>query len=71
MQSAAAGVALLSAFEQTLVRACNALVTDYCISDTTWATLTERYTTEQLMEVVFVVANHSLMAMVTNLRDQT
>ena len=66
MQSAATGGALLPAFEQALVRASNELVADYCISDVTWATLAERYTTEQMMEVVFVVANYSLMAMVTN-----
>ncbi len=44
----------------------NELVADYRISDATWATLAERYTTEQLIEVVFVVANYSLMSMVTN-----
>jgi 4-carboxymuconolactone decarboxylase len=66
IRSAATDGALLSPFEQALVRASNELVANYCISDATWATLAERYTTEQLMEVVFVVANYSLMAMVTN-----
>jgi 4-carboxymuconolactone decarboxylase len=66
MRSAATGGALLPAFEQALIRASNELVADYRISDATWATLAERYTTEQLMEVVFVVANYSLMSMVTN-----
>jgi 4-carboxymuconolactone decarboxylase len=66
IQSAATGGPLLSAFEQALVRASNELVSDYRISDATWATLAERYTTEQLMEVVFVVANYSLITMVTN-----
>jgi 4-carboxymuconolactone decarboxylase len=66
MRSAATDGVLLSEFEQALVRASNELIADHCISDTTWATLAGRYTREQLMEVVFVVANYSLMAMVTN-----
>jgi alkylhydroperoxidase family enzyme len=66
MRSAATDGVLLSEFEQALVRASNELIADHRISDTTWATLAGHYTKEQLMEVVFVVANYSLMAMVTN-----
>ena len=36
------------------------------MSDETWQQLAERYSAEQMMDVVFVVANYSLMAMVTN-----
>jgi 4-carboxymuconolactone decarboxylase len=56
----------LAPFERTLVRAVDELVADHRVSDGTWAELAERYTTPQLMETVFIVANYSLMAMVTN-----
>lgn len=42
------------------------LVSQHQLSDATWAKLAEKYTAQQLMEVVFTVANYSLMAMVTN-----
>lgn len=56
----------LSPFDQALMRAAEELVADHCISDETWASLAERYTTEQLIEVVFMVANYTLLAMVNN-----
>jgi alkylhydroperoxidase family enzyme len=56
----------LADFELTLLKAAEELVTNHCVADATWATLAEQYTTQQLMEVVFVVANYSLIAMVTN-----
>jgi len=56
----------LSPFEQALVKAAEELVSEHCISDATWAVLAERYTTKQLIELVFMVANYTLLAMVNN-----
>lgn len=56
----------LSAFDQALARAAEELVREHCISDETWAVLAQKYTTEQLIEVVFMVANYTLLAMVNN-----
>jgi len=66
MQSIKADGVLLPPFDQTLMRAADELVAKHQISDPTWAALAGRYDVQQLMEVVFVVANYSLMAMVTN-----
>ena len=66
MESAKQDGAILTPFEQALVRAVGELVADHAMSDATWQELAERYSTEQMMDVVFVVANYSLMAMVTN-----
>jgi 4-carboxymuconolactone decarboxylase len=66
VEGARRGGAGLTQFEHALLEAVDELVTEHCVSDATWAKLAERYTTPQLMEVVFTVANYSLMAMVTN-----
>jgi alkylhydroperoxidase family enzyme len=66
IEAAKRGGAGLSPFDNTLLKAVQELVTDHVISDQTWGMLAGRYTTQQLMEVVFLVANYSLMAMVTN-----
>ncbi|MBV1687193.1 carboxymuconolactone decarboxylase family protein [Novosphingobium sp. G106] len=66
MESAQQDGAILTPFEQALIRAVNELVADHAMSDATWQALTDRYSTEQMIDVVFVVANYSLMAMVTN-----
>lgn len=59
----------LSPFEQVLTRAVEELVRDHCISDGTWAGLAERYSTMELIELVFLVANYTLLAMVNNSLD--
>jgi alkylhydroperoxidase family enzyme len=56
----------LPPFEQALVRAADELVRGHFISDATWAALAERYATQQLMELVFLVGNYALLAMATN-----
>jgi alkylhydroperoxidase family enzyme len=56
----------LAPFEQALTRTAEELVRDHCISDATWAVLAGRYTNSQLIEVVFMVANYTLLAMVNN-----
>jgi alkylhydroperoxidase family enzyme len=56
----------LSAFDLVLVKAAEELVKDHCISDETWAALAARYTTEQLIETVFMVGNYTLMSMVNS-----
>jgi alkylhydroperoxidase family enzyme len=56
----------LSFFDQALVHAAEELMRDHTISDATWATLKTRYTTTQLMEVVFLVGNYATTAMATN-----
>ena len=55
----------LTAFDKVLIRAADELKRDQKIADDTWAALAERYSTEQLMEVVFVVGCYLTMAMLT------
>lgn len=55
----------LSKFDQCLMRAAEELVRQQCVRDETWACLAERYSQEQLMEVVFLVGCYSIMAMIT------
>ena len=53
-------------YYKALAKAAEELVREHCISDATWAVLAERYTTKQLIELVFMVANYTLLAMVNN-----
>jgi 4-carboxymuconolactone decarboxylase len=55
----------LSQFDRCLMRASEELVREQCVRDETWACLAERYSQEQLMEVVFLVGCYSIMAMIT------
>jgi 4-carboxymuconolactone decarboxylase len=50
--------------EAALLRAVDELVAGATVSDTTWATLTESLTTQQLMDLVFTVGAYDLLAMV-------
>ena len=50
----------------TLLRAVDELHADACISDATWAALSQRYKTEQLMDVVFAVGQYNLVSMALN-----
>lgn len=56
----------LSAWDRTLVRAADELVRTQKLGDVSWAALGTRYTTEQAMEVVFLVGCYNVMAMLTN-----
>jgi 4-carboxymuconolactone decarboxylase len=55
----------LTEFDRTLIKAADELESDQMISDATWAALAERYSVEQLMEVVFVAGCYQTMAMLT------
>ena len=66
IEAARYGGAGLPPFERALVTAVEELVSEQCISNETWDVLAERYTTEQLIELVFMVGNYTLLAMVNN-----
>ena len=53
-------------FDATLLRAADELHTDSVVSDQTWAALSERYNTEQLMDTVFAVGQYTLVSMSLN-----
>jgi 4-carboxymuconolactone decarboxylase len=53
-------------FDATLLRATDELHKDACISDVTWAALSERYTPAQCMDVVFAVGQYNLVSMALN-----
>lgn len=53
-------------FDATLIRSVDELYKDTFISDTTWKTLTERYDTYQLMDLVFTVGQYQSLAMALN-----
>lgn len=66
IESAKHGGTGLAPFEQALVQAAEELVREHCVSDETWAVLAERYTTQQLIETVFMVGCYTMGAMVNN-----
>ena len=53
-------------FDATLLRAADELHHDAFISDFTWQALAERYTTRQLMDVVFAVGQYHIVSMALN-----
>ncbi|MGE0820828.1 MAG: carboxymuconolactone decarboxylase family protein [Candidatus Binatia bacterium] len=53
-------------FDATLLRAADELHAEAFISDKTWAALSERYNTQQLMDVVFAVGQYNLVSMALN-----
>lgn len=53
-------------FDAALLRAADELHSDSCISDGTWATLSARYSDEQMMDVVFAVGQYHLVSMALN-----
>jgi alkylhydroperoxidase family enzyme len=55
-----------SDFDAALLRAADELHADAFVSDATWSTLAERYSTEQLMDVVFCVGQYVLVSMAVN-----
>ena len=54
------------AFEATLVRAVDELHENSRIGDATWKALAERYSTEQLMDLVFTAGEYKLVSMALN-----
>ena len=55
-----------SEFDAVLLRAADELHASRFITDATWAELAERYDEAQLLEVIFVVGNYTLLAMYHN-----
>lgn len=52
-----------SPFEATLLRAVDELCADAFISDPTWTSLSEEYTTHQLLDLVFLVGQYTTVSM--------
>jgi 4-carboxymuconolactone decarboxylase len=55
-----------SAHEAALLAAVDELHGDACVSDASWAELSKRYDTAQLMDLVFTVGNYTLVSMALN-----
>ncbi|MFX0082617.1 MAG: carboxymuconolactone decarboxylase family protein [Candidatus Hodarchaeota archaeon] len=53
-------------FDATLVRAADELYRNTFISEKTWKTLTERYDSNQIMDLTFVVGAYNMLAMFLN-----
>ena len=56
----------LDPFESTLLRAVDELHANSFIGDSTWSALAERYTTEQLLNLVFTAGQYKLVSMALN-----
>lgn len=52
--------------DAALVRAADELHSDAMLSDATWKELSQRYDTQQLMDVVFTVGQYNLVSMALN-----
>jgi alkylhydroperoxidase family enzyme len=55
-----------SSFDATLLRAADELHGDAFLSDATWKELSARYSTEQMIDVVFTVGQYNLVSMALN-----
>lgn len=55
-----------SDFDATLLRAADELHEDWCIGETTWSRLAERYDTQQLIELPMLVGQYHMVAMTLN-----
>ncbi len=53
-------------FDATLLKAVDELYYDSFISDLTWKTLNERYSTHQLLDLIFTVGQYNLVSMALN-----
>lgn len=53
-------------FDAKLLQAVDELHDDACIGDATWAALTERYSTEQMLDLIFTVGNYHLVSFTLN-----
>ena len=56
----------LDLFEATLLRAVDELHANTFIGDSTWKSLAERYSTEQLLDFLFTAGQYKLVSMVLN-----
>jgi len=56
----------LDPFEAELLRAADELHGDAMISDPTWQALSQRYSTEQMLDLVFTVGQYNLVSMALN-----
>ena len=59
-------VAGWSPFDAALLRAVDELREQALISDATWQTLAERYSTKQLLDLIFAVGQYNLVSMALN-----
>jgi len=55
-----------SASERALIRATDELHEDAFVSDATWAELTQRFETQQVMDLVFTVGQYTMVSMALN-----
>ena len=55
----------LTGFDRTVLKSTDELFHHQCISDATWDKLAERYSLQQLMEIVFLAGCYQTMAMLT------
>ena len=56
----------LDAFEALLMRAVDELHSNTFIGDATWKALTERYNTQQVMDLIFAAGQYKLVSMALN-----
>lgn len=56
----------LDAFEATLLRAVDELHANSFIGDSTWRQLAERFSTEQLMDLIFTAGQYKMVSMALN-----
>jgi len=52
--------------ERAVLRASDELHADSFVGDATWAALTEHYTTEQILDLIFTVGQYQLVSMALN-----
>jgi alkylhydroperoxidase family enzyme len=55
-----------SDFDRAQLRAVDELVGDAFISDATWAALSQRYDTQQMIDLIFAVGQYNLVSMALN-----
>lgn len=56
----------LAAPDQALIAAVEELSADHCLSEATWQALSQRYSVEQMVELVFLIGNFTMLSMFTN-----
>ena len=55
-----------SDLDRALLAATDELHADSCVGDTTWSTLSDHLSTQQIMDVVFTVGQYNLVSMALN-----
>jgi 4-carboxymuconolactone decarboxylase len=55
-----------SVFDAALLKAVDELHKDAFISDSTWVALSERYTEQQIMDLIFTVGQYNMISMILN-----